>query len=76
VLSVEQDEAGCSSVTSSRLNAEGGVTEVWPADFMDESTDEESAIYYAKLNKSEQALSDPPNIAMVEGQEPEADEAP
>jgi len=52
VLSVEQDTAGISTVTTSRLTIEGGLGEVWPADFMDEATDEESAIYYAKLDKS------------------------
>ena len=79
VLSVEQDEDGRSTVTSSRLTAEGGVEEKWPADFMDEATDEESAIYYAKLDKSEKAesrsLSDPV-FEVIEGEEPELDEAP
>jgi energy-coupling factor transporter ATP-binding protein EcfA2 len=76
VLSVEQDSDGNSSVTSSRLTSDGGVTEIWPADFMDESTDEESAIYYAKLNKSDVPSDTFPKIEMVEGEEPEVDEAP
>ncbi|MCP4700864.1 MAG: AAA family ATPase [Gammaproteobacteria bacterium] len=63
VLSVEQNDDGSSMVTTSRLTAEGGVKEQWPADFMDEATDEESAIYYAKLDKSESVESQ----AKIEG---------
>ena len=79
VLSVEQSDDGGSTVTSSRLTAEGGVEEQWPADFMDEATDEESAIYYAKLDKSEQAesvLQSKSMFKVIEGDEPESDEAP
>ena len=79
VLSVEQSEDGSSTVTTSRLTAEGGVEEQWPADFMDEATDEESAIYYAKLDKSEQTESVHQSRSMfdvIEGDEPELDEAP
>ncbi|MGZ8215699.1 AAA family ATPase [Methylomagnum sp.] len=79
ILSVEQDENGASTVTSSRLTAQGGVEEVWPADFMDEATDEESAIYYAKLDKAEQAESTSKAEALFdvnEGEEPELDDAP
>jgi len=79
VLNVEQDDAGRSTVTTSRLTAEGGFGEVWPADFMDEATDEESAIYYAKLDKAESP--EPPTrredpIEMIRGEEPESEEAP
>lgn len=75
VLSVEQDASGRSTVTSSRLTPEGGVGEVWPADFMDEATDEESAIYYAKLDKTK---DDPASdgVKWEDGNEPERDEAP
>lgn len=75
VLSVEQDAAGSSKVTSSHLTADGGVGEVWPADFMDEATDEESAIYYAKLDKTKDK---PISHALKwdSGDEPEGDEAP
>jgi len=73
VLSVEQDADGRSSVTSSRLTADGGVGEVWPADFMDEATDEESAIYYARLDKAE--TRETPGVELIEGAEPEFDEA-
>lgn len=75
VLSVEQDADGHSTVTSSRLTAEGGVGEVWPADFMDEATDEESAIYYAKLDKSkDDPITD--GVKWEDGNEPEREEAP
>lgn len=76
ILSVEQDESGRSSVSSSRLTAEGGVSEVWPADFMDEATDEESAIYYAKLDKCQPAHRSENIVEMVEGPEPELDQSP
>lgn len=75
VLSVEQDGSGRSTVTSSRLTAEGGVGEVWPADFMDEATDEESAIYYARLDKTEDESTDG-NVTWNEADEPDRDEAP
>lgn len=75
VLSVEQNAAGLSTVTSSHLTAEGGVGEVWPADFMDEATDEESAIYYAKLDKTkEEPVTN--GVKWEDGNEPEGDEAP
>lgn len=76
VLSVEQDRDGFSTVTSSRLTAEGGVTEIWPADFMDEAPDEESAIYYAKLDKTELNRETSLSVEMVDGPEPESDEEP
>ena len=75
VLSVEQDDEGLSRVATSRLTAEGGVEETWPADFMDESSDEESAIYYARLKKVDR-ISDGPPVQMREGAEPESDVAP
>lgn len=75
VLSVEQDTGGRSSVTSSRLTPEGGVGEVWPADFMDEATDEESAIYYAKLDKTtDDAVKGA--VTWDDKEEPERDDAP
>jgi predicted ATPase len=76
VLSVEQDTSGRSTVTASRLTAEGGVGEIWPADFMDEATDEESAIYYAKLDKTDAPGPNASPIEMISGEEPESDEAP
>jgi predicted ATPase len=69
VLSVEQDAEGRSTVASSRLTADGGVRETWPVDFMDEATDEESAIYYAKLDKSND-VSPASGINWIEGDEP------
>jgi len=76
VLSVEQDASGRSTVTTSRLTAEGGVGEIWPADFMDEATDEESAIYYAKLDKTGSPEPSASPVEMISGEEPESDEAP
>jgi len=75
VLSVQQDAQGRSTVTSSRLTAEGGVSEVWPADFMDEATDEESAIYYAKLDKTRDDAV-PGDVSWNDADEPERDDAP
>lgn len=78
VLSVEQGDDGRSTVTSSHLTAEGGVAEQWPADFMDEATDEESAIYYARLDKAEptEPGDGAPLLDVIEGDEPELDMAP
>ena len=77
VLSVSQDEHGCSSVAESRLTAGGDIEEIWPTDFMDEATDEESAIYYAKLDKTEEFPDgEGASVMMVDGDEPESDVAP
>lgn len=75
ILSVEQDPAGRSTITSSRLTSDGGVSEVWPSEFMDEATNEESAIYYAKLGKTADE-ADVLQVSFIEGDEPEAEEAP
>jgi predicted ATPase len=74
ILSVEQDALGHSTVTPSRLTAEGGVGETWPADFMDEATDEESAIYYAKLDKKKDPTTG--SVTWNDSDEPERDEEP
>lgn len=50
VLHVEQQPDGASIVRSESLTPQGGLEE-WPADFMDEATDEERAIYDASLDK-------------------------
>jgi len=76
ILSVEQDEAGESRVTTSKLTPTGGVGESWPSDFMDESTDEESAIYYANLNKQDSAVNAPIGVQLLDEEEPDADQAP
>ena len=73
ILSVEQDSNGCSSITSSRLTSEGGVSEAWPSEFMDEATNEESAIYYAKLEKTDPELNLGSGVEMIEGDEPETE---
>jgi len=74
IVTVEQ-ENGRSTVDMSRLTAEGGVEENWPADFMDEATDEESAIYYAKLDKVETEPS-AKSVEFEEGPEPEPETEP
>ncbi|HZZ93426.1 MAG TPA: AAA family ATPase [Usitatibacter sp.] len=43
---------GVTRVSCSRLTKDGGI-ESWPSDFMDESSNQEQAIYYASLRKSE-----------------------
>ncbi len=52
VVEVEQVN-GRSTVKSSRLTREGGLGESWPADFMDEASDEDSAIFYGGMEKKE-----------------------
>ncbi len=69
ILGVEQDAQGRSAVTSTRLTAEGGVGEVWPTDFMDEASSEESAIYYAGLDKAA-PLPNSPGVEFDDGEEP------
>jgi predicted ATPase len=51
VLEVEQND-GCSKLTETRLTAEGGLSEHWPAGFMDQASDEDTAIFYAGLAKT------------------------
>jgi predicted ATPase len=74
IISVDQDADGRSSIKTSYLTAEGGVAEEWPTDFMDEATDEESAIYYAKLEKSEITDHEKTTVHFKDGPEPEPDE--
>ncbi len=76
ILEVEQDEEGRSSVKSSRLTADGGIGQRWPADFMDEASQEDSAIYYAKLDKTSPDRAANPNVSFIEDDEPESDKAP
>lgn len=73
IVMVEQND-GCSTIQTSHLTKEGNVANQWPADFMDEATDEESAIYYAKLDKEDSTT--PNNITFNEGDEPELDIEP
>lgn len=77
LLSVEQESDGCSRVSSSYLTRDGGLNSVWPSEFMDESSNEESAIYFAQLEKGESAESSTQDaIRFVAGAEPEMDEKP
>ncbi|MGE0491990.1 MAG: AAA family ATPase [Vulcanimicrobiota bacterium] len=50
IYEVEQDCQGHSTIRESRLTSTGGL-ECWPDDFMDEGSEEDSAIYYASLAK-------------------------
>lgn len=51
VVEVEQDAGGVTRLTQAELTREGSI-ERWPADFMDEATDEERAIHFAGTAKS------------------------
>lgn len=71
ILEVEQDDQGRSHITESKLTREGGLAEHWPADFMDEASQEESDIYYAGLDKQEHEAPSTPVIHHDEGEEPQ-----
>jgi AAA domain, putative AbiEii toxin, Type IV TA system len=51
IVEVDQTPEGATVLTSGHLTREGTI-ERWPADFMDEATDEERAIYFAAAAKS------------------------
>jgi predicted ATPase len=51
IAEVNQSSDGASALQCSRLTPEGGIDEHWPADFMDEASEEERSIYYANLEK-------------------------
>lgn len=75
VLHVEQQPDGQSFVKSEKLTPQGSL-EDWPADFMDEATDEERAIYDASLDKPAAPTSSPPEVGEIEhdvGEEPDVD---
>lgn len=75
ILSVEQVD-GKSNISSSRIKIDGDMTEAWPADFMDEATDEESAIFYAKLEKEENPEKIIASVEMSDEIEPEIGTSP
>ena len=75
VLLVEQQPDGQSFVKSEKLTSQGSL-EDWPADFMDEATDEERAIYDASLHKPAEPVAPEPDLGEVEhdvGEEPDAE---
>lgn len=76
IVEVEQDETGCSTLRTSHLTATGLIAESWPADFMDEASDEDSAIFYAGLDKQPPKDVKKSSIQWIEGEEPEMSEAP
>jgi hypothetical protein len=51
IVEVEQTPEGVTYLHQAQLTREGSI-EKWPADFMDESSDEERAIYFAAMQKS------------------------
>lgn len=55
IVGVEQSPEGVTTLHQSRLTPEGSIAERWPADFMDEASDEERSIYFASLDKREAA---------------------
>jgi predicted ATPase len=72
IVKVEQNN-GVSTAETVKLTAQGSL-EDWPADFMDEATDEERAIYDASLDKPVGAQPMIPDLASIEhdvGEEPE-----
>lgn len=74
VLQIDQQE-GKSIVKSATLTPQGSL-EDWPADFMDEATDEERTIYHASLDKPvepEQPPSSGPEVEHDIGEEPDVD---
>lgn len=74
ILIVEHD-GDKTIVTPTGLKSDGSVGEIWPEDFMDESTNEESAIYYAGISKTNTEKS-PDQLIFKDEDEPESDEAP
>jgi predicted ATPase len=54
IAEVSQNDKGHSTLHCSRLTPQGRIDE-WPADFMDEATDEERSIYYGALDKEPSA---------------------
>lgn len=69
IIEVEQDAQGRSRVHHTRLTATGSLEERWPADFMDEASDEDTAIFYAGLQKTPE--SPPAEVEHDIGDEPE-----
>lgn len=76
IVEVDQDAEGRSHIHASRLTPEGMLGEHWPADFMDEASEEESAIFYASLDKAPRAGSTAFNVEHDPGPEPEPDTEP
>ncbi|MCA9696724.1 MAG: AAA family ATPase [Myxococcales bacterium] len=77
IIEVEQHD-GRSTIRKSRLTPDGSLGEHWPSDFMDEANTEESAIYYASLDKPA-PTSEPVIESTIEhdvGDEPELPEEP
>jgi hypothetical protein len=76
IVHVSQDAQGCSQVETSQLTAVGDLQEKWPTDFMDAATDEESEIYFAKLDKNDDGQGRGSTLVRMEGPEPEDEAQP
>lgn len=74
IVHVEQDDEGRTHLKQSRLTREGAIGEHWPADFMDEASNEEQSIYYAAMDKREAAGGAAPYAAGTEFVEGKDDE--
>lgn len=77
IIEVEQQD-GRSSIRTSRLTPDGSMADHWPADFMDEASEEESRIYYAALDKPSPAPETKVELSVEHdvGEEPEPAEEP
>lgn len=73
ILEVEQDSQGRTSVNPCSLTPDGGIGDRWPADFMDESSNEDSAIYYAGMAKASSGSPTTPQIVHDEGPVPDSE---
>ncbi|MFS8065122.1 MAG: AAA family ATPase [Byssovorax sp.] len=69
VVQVEQED-GRSIIKPMTLTPQGGL-ENWPADFMDEATDEERSIYDASLDKSAEPAPEALAVEHDPGEEPD-----
>lgn len=69
IVEVSQ-EASRSTLDRSQLTTDGSMVQHWPADFMDEAAEEDSAIYYAALDKQETRTTQA-RVVHDEGPEPD-----
>jgi predicted ATPase len=51
IVEVEQSAEGVTTLRQSKLTTAGAIAEHWPADFMDEASNEERSIYDAAMEK-------------------------
>lgn len=75
ILEVNQDETGRSTIEPMHLTADGSLGAHWPAEFMDEGSEEDSAIFAAGLGKQAVAERAYPNVNFVHGDGTDAEGA-